>query len=242
LYAIAQVELVEHMRHVGLDRRLTDVQLVADLLVKAGRLRLMPGVTRVYLETGKTWTFACAVDWPGWCRRGKSAQQALDTLSAYAPRYAVVAGGDAISTDFEVVGRIQGDATTDFGAPSVSGKWDDAKLPPAEADRIARLLEKTWTVFDGVVATARAELRKGPRGGGRDRDAIVEHVREAERSYGRKFGVRLPPRTTWDEQRAAYVEAIRAGAPGQSWSARYAARRLAWHVMDHVWEIEDRSS
>jgi len=212
----------------------------SDSIEEAGRLRLMPGVTRVYLETGKTWTFACAVDWPGWGRRGKDAEQALDTLSAYAPRYAVVAGSDAISTDFEVVGRLQGDATTDFGAPSVSGEWDDAKLPAAEADRIARLLERTWTVFDSVVATAPAELRKGPRGGGRDRDAIVEHVREAERSYGRKFGVRLPPRITWDEQRAAYLEAIRAGVPGQSWSARYAARRLAWHVMDHVWEIEDR--
>jgi hypothetical protein len=202
----------------------------------------MPSVTRVYLETGKTWTFACAVDWPGWCRRGTGEQQALDTLSAYAPRYAVVAGRGAIATDLEVVGRVRGNATTDFGAPSVSGAWDDAKLSAAEANRLAGLLEKTWTLFDNVVADAPAELRKGPRGGGRDRDAIVEHVREAERSYGRKMGVRLPPRTTWDAQRAAYLEALRAGIPGQSWPARYAVRRLAWHVMDHVWEIEDRSS
>jgi hypothetical protein len=210
--------------------------------MEAGRLRLMPGVTRVYLETGKTWTFACAVDWPGWCRRGKSAPEALDMLSAYAPRYAVVAGNDAVSTDFEVIGQISGNATTDFGAPSVSGEWDDAVLPPAEADRIAKLLEKTWMVFDSVVAKAPSELRKGPRGGGRDRDAIVEHVRDAERSYGGKIGVSLPPRTTWSEQRIAYAGALRTGIPGQSWSARYAARRLAWHVMDHAWEIEDRSS
>ena len=40
----------------------------------------MPRATRVYLEKGKTWTFACAVDWPGWCRRGKGAQEALDVL------------------------------------------------------------------------------------------------------------------------------------------------------------------
>jgi hypothetical protein len=202
----------------------------------------MPSVTRVYLETGKTWTFACAVDWPGWCRRGKGEQQALDTLSAYAPRYAVVAGRGAISTDFEVVGRVRGDATTDFGAPSVSGEWDRANLSSAEADRLAGLLEKTWIVFDNVVAHAPAELSKGPRGGGRERDAIVEHVRDSERSYGRKMGVRLPPRTAWGEQRAAYLEALRAGIPGHLWLARYAARRLAWHVMDHVWEIEDRST
>jgi hypothetical protein len=202
----------------------------------------MPGVTRVYLETGKIWTFACAVDWPGWCRRGKGEQQALDTLSAYAPRYAVVAGRGVVSTDFEVVGRVRGNATTDFGAPSVTGTWDDARLPAAEADRLAGLLEKTWKVFDKVVAKAPAELRKGPRGGGRDRDAIVEHVRGAEHSYGPKIGVRLPPRTRWEEQHAAYLDALRQDMPGRSWATRYAVRRLAWHVMDHVWEIEDRSS
>lgn len=211
-------------------------------LMQAGRIQLMRGATRVYIEAGRASAFACAIDWPGWCRRGKDAQQALDVLRAYAPRYAVVAGRGAISTNFDVIGQIAGDATTDFGAPSVSGAWDRAALSPAEARRLAVLLEKTWLVFDGVVAAAPSQLRKGPRGGGRDRDAIVEHVREAERSYGRKIGVRVPPRTTWPEQRAACLEAIRAGAPGEAWPARYAARRLAWHVMDHAWEIEDRGS
>jgi hypothetical protein len=210
--------------------------------MEAGRIQLMRGATRVYIEAGRTSTFACAIDWPGWCRRGKDAQQALDTLREYAPRYAVVAGPGGVSTEFDIIGQVPGDATTDFGAPSVSGEWDQAVLPPAEAKRLAGLLEQTWLVFDDAVAAAPAQLRKGPRGGGRDRDAIVEHVREAERSYGRKFGVRVPPRTTWPEQRAAYLEAISAGAPDQRWPARYAARRLAWHVMDHAWEIEDRSS
>ena len=27
---------------------------------------------------------------------------------------------------------------------------------------------------------------------------------------------------------------------GRRWSPRYFARREAWHVLDHVWEIEDR--
>jgi len=114
-------------------------------VLEAGRIDLMSGVTRVYLETGGTWTFACAVDWPGWCRRGKDAQQALDTLRAYARRYAAVAG--TVSTDFEILGQITGDSTTDFGAPSVSGEWDDAELKPGEADRLAMLLEKTWLIF-----------------------------------------------------------------------------------------------
>jgi hypothetical protein len=25
------------------------------------------------------------------------------------------------------------------------------------------------------------------------------------------------------------------------WTARFAARRIAWHALDHAWEIEDRS-
>ncbi|HET6213465.1 MAG TPA: hypothetical protein VFE14_11405, partial [Micromonosporaceae bacterium] len=27
----------------------------------------------------------------------------------------------------------------------------------------------------------------------------------------------------------------------RGWPARYAARRIAWHVLDHAWEIEDKS-
>jgi hypothetical protein len=27
---------------------------------------------------------------------------------------------------------------------------------------------------------------------------------------------------------------------GKRWSPRYFARREAWHVLDHLWEIEDR--
>ena len=25
------------------------------------------------------------------------------------------------------------------------------------------------------------------------------------------------------------------------WTPRYAARRMAWHALDHAWEIEDRT-
>jgi hypothetical protein len=79
-------------------------------------------------------------------------------------------------------------------------------------------------------------------GGGRGRDAIVDHVREAERSFSGKCGARVPPRTPWDQQRETLATALRAGAPGGTWPARYALRRFAWHVLDHAWEIEDRSA
>jgi hypothetical protein len=201
-------------------------------------------VTRVYLEAGKTWTFACAVDWPGWCRRGKGEDAAVEALLDYAPRYRKVAGRSFDPGEVEVVGRLTGNATTDFGAPGAStGRWDKEPLAGDELDRQVALLRAAWRCFDRVVAKAPATLRKGPRGGGRDRDAIAEHVREAERAYGRKIGVRVSPRTEWAEQRAAIVAALRDRAEETpAWTARYAIRRIAWHVLDHAWEIEDRST
>lgn len=196
--------------------------------------------TRVSLEVGKSWVFASTVDWPGWCRRGKGEQAALDALLDYAPRYRAAVGRGFAPGDLTVIGRVAGSATTDFGAPGSPGDWDAEPMPAAETKRQTALLQRIWTHFDEEAAAAPAQLRKGPRGGGRDRDGIVEHVREAERSYARKIGVRAPPRTPWPEQRAAIVAGL--ARPGeQTWPVRYLIRRIAWHVLDHAWEIQDRS-
>jgi hypothetical protein len=201
----------------------------------------MPGVTRIYLEVGERWVFAGAIDWPGWCRRGKGEEAAMDELLDYAARYAEVAGPGFAADELEVVGRVPGNRTTDFGAPGGRGPWDDEPLDTAEAQRQIDLLVASWDYFDAVVQQAPAELRKGPRGGGRDRDAVARHVQEAERSYAPKAGVRVPPRTPWDAQRSSIAAALSAGDAGSAWPARYALRRIAWHVLDHAWEIEDRS-
>ena len=201
----------------------------------------MPSTTPVYLELGRTWTFACALDWPGWCRRGKGEEAALEALAAYADRYAAVVGLSFDPGAFEVVGRLPGSATTDFGAPDGRGPWDDVPLVGDEADRQAERLHACWHALDRAIASAPAELRKGPRGGGRDREAVAGHVQEAERTYARKAGVRLPPRTPWAEQRASLLDAIRTGTADGAWPIRYAVRRIGWHVLDHAWEIEDRS-
>jgi hypothetical protein len=37
------------------------------------------------------------------------------------------------------------------------------------------------------------------------------------------------------------LRAARSGEPLPGWTARYFLRRAAWHVLDHVWEIEDKS-
>jgi hypothetical protein len=209
--------------------------------------------TAVYLEKGSKRVFACALDWPGWCRSGKTEELALAALAAYASRYAVVpaeAGvkfpakaGDAL----DVVERLAGSGATDFGVPGKAAAADEKRLTAAQAGRLADLVAASWAVFDRVVAGAPAELRKGPRGGGRDRDKMVGHVLEAEDAYARQMGIRLPeaePKVVRDAITEA-LRSARAGEPmkdkGKGWLPRYAARRVAWHVLDHAWEMEDRS-
>ncbi len=210
----------------------------------------------VYLEIGAKRTFACALDWPGWCRSGRTEADALSALAASAPRYAAVAAEAGLAfpgvttEDFEVVERVPGDATTDFGAPGKAAGADQAPVTPEDGERLAKLLAASWTVLDRVVASAPASLRKGPRGGGRDRDAVWAHVVGAENGYSRKIGVRhqeVQPddREALEALRGAMLDVIRAGVEpvtaGKPWPLRYATRRIAWHVLDHAWEIEDRS-
>lgn len=215
-------------------------------------------MTDVYLEAGQKRVFACAVDWPGWCRAGKNEEQALEALAAYAARYALVAEQAGLKfpssagSHLEVVERVAGSGSTDFGVPGVVPALDLEPLAKAKAERLATLVEACWTIFDRVVAGAPAELRKGPRGGGRDRDKIVDHVVGAETmAYAPKLGLRLAQPAFDDASavaaaRAAIAEALRTGAHAKrtsgdrGWPPRYAARRIAWHALDHAWEIEDR--
>ncbi len=205
----------------------------------------MTSTLRIALEDGKTWSFASAIDWPGWCRRAKGEDAAVDELLGYGDRYRAVAGPRVEVGPPNVVGRVSGNATTDFGAPGLPGPWDDEPLDAAEAARQVGLLQACWRAFDEAAAAAPAVLPKGPRGGGRDRDGIVEHAREAERTCARKIGVRLPPRAPWDEQRAGIGETLlgesRPEAKAAGWSPRYFLRRTAWHVLDLAWELQDKT-
>jgi hypothetical protein len=195
----------------------------------------------VYLEEGAKRVFACAFDWPGWCRSGKNEEQAMAALKAYASRYAIVAKKAGMAfpkTDrFEIVERLAGSATTDFGAPGAIAVRDRRPPTAKEADRLAALVAAAWAVFDDVVAGAPAELRKGPRGGGRDRDVMVQHVMDAEGAYVRKLGARGGREQILGALRAA----SKAPMSERGWPAPYAARRIAWHALDHAWEMEDRS-
>lgn len=208
---------------------------------------------RILLEVGSKRTFACALDWTGLARSGKTEDEAIQAVRAALPRFAVVAAEAGEPFDataltaapVEVVERVPGNATTDFGAPGVPGAADARPLTAAAGAREVRLVAAAWVTFDRVAAVAPEELRKGPRGGGRDRSKIVEHVTGAEQAYAGAMGIAGASKLPMLELRARMLEEIGQasdGSPlgGKRWPPRYAARRVAWHVLDHLWEIEDR--
>jgi hypothetical protein len=223
----------------------------------------VPTKQRVYLEIGGKRVFAGALDWPGWCRSGRDEQSALQALVDYGPRYKAAmkraATGFTPPRDLSalnVAERLEGNATTDFGAPAIAPKGDDRSVDGREGRRLAGFLRASWKALDGSadVATGRA-LQKGPRGGGRELDQIVRHVLEAEIGYLPKIGgrYRMPKGADITDEmtsvRETVLESIAARARGEpmpprrgsAWSVRYLVRRDAWHVLDHAWEIEDRA-
>jgi hypothetical protein len=217
----------------------------------------IPRRITVGVESTPKRVFASALEWPGWCRAGRDEASALAALSASADRYAAVAPEAGIPfppvtpDELAVVERLPGTSSTAFGVPAVVFAVDRRPTDVADGERLAALVRAAWTILAQIVAAAPSELRKGPRGGGRDRDAIVAHVVGAEHAYAPQIGLRLPEPDPRDTPAVAAVRATIAEVlarptdggpiPGRRWPARYAARRIAWHVLDHAWEIEDRA-
>lgn len=130
-------------------------------------------VIAVTLETTPKKTFACALEWPGWCRSGRDPDAALAALADYAQRYGPVASAAGFplpaTTTLAEVERLPGGATTAFGAPEVTFEADRAPVTPAAATRMAALVRAAWSCFDEVLAVTPESLRKGPRPRLRDR-------------------------------------------------------------------------
>ncbi|MGH8927021.1 MAG: hypothetical protein ACRDWH_01620, partial [Acidimicrobiia bacterium] len=137
---------------------------------------------------------------------------------------------------------------TEFGVPSVIIDLDRRPVTRGQAQKMASLVEAAWSIFDRVAEAAPAELRKGPRGGGRDTAKIIDHVNEADSAYAREIGIKQKPprdRAEVGALRASILDVLRRPSDGsplaeRKWTQRYAARRIAWHTIDHTWEIEDR--
>ena len=210
----------------------------------------------VSIESAEKKVFATAADWPGWSRSGKTEALAVEALASYAERYARVAkraGEPFVTADlrFEVVERSGGGGATEFGIPSNVTRADHRPVTAPAADRLARLVEAAWKTFFSIADAAPEELRKGPRGGGRNTSKIVEHVVGADQGYAASMGVKAKPFDAADlparkSLRAAVLEVLRRPSDGsliegRKWTTRYAAHRVAWHALDHAWEIEDRT-
>jgi hypothetical protein len=201
---------------------------------------------------------AFALDWPGWCRGAKTPEQALDLLESYRTRYRPVADIAGLVADYDTAGKLTvvedkvGTGSTDFWGISFSpSDHEPEPMDDADLDRKLAVLQACWTYFDGVAARVSAEMRKGPRGGGRDRDVIIRHtIRTESEDFAKKVGLRIPERAALTpeglcEHRETYVAAMRAYNAGEgkrmrSWNLPFLIRHSAFHTMDHAWEMEDK--
>ncbi|HEX9056771.1 MAG TPA: hypothetical protein VF818_04500 [Ktedonobacterales bacterium] len=222
----------------------------------------MAHALRVTLEVGPKGKKVAAVapDWPGLERGAKTGDAAIERLQSYLPRYAPVAklagmeaAFAAITSDastVDVVEHYPGTGSTDFWGISFAFSDIDRQDVSREAlERELTLMQACWSYFDGVRSRVSAEMRKGPRGGGRDRDRIVSHTIRTEQEWAEKVGVRTPQGAMLTDEslqahRDAYCHAIRAfhteGKMARTWPLRYLIRHTAFHTLDHAWEMEDK--
>ena len=202
---------------------------------------------------------AFALDWPGWSRGAKTPEQALETLESYRERYRPIAHSAALAHEFDAAGPLAvveehvGTGSTDFWGISFSpSAAEHGTMPAAELERGITLLRACWAFFDAVAARVSPEMRKGPRGGGRDRDPIVRHVvRTESEDFAKQVGLRIPEEAALtpeglQDHREAYVAAMRAYNAGEvprkmrSWTLPFLIRHSAFHTLDHAWEMEDK--
>ncbi len=219
----------------------------------------MTDTLRVILEIGKKErrVVAGAMDWPGLDRWGKTDDDAIAKLTTYLPRYVGVAERAGLSDEFarhldvEVVERVPGSGSADYwGIAHVPSEIECEVLSPADLQRRLQLLRACWSYLDDTAERVSAELRPGPRGGGWTRDEIIRHVHLNEpEQFTRKVEVRTPREVmiTPDGRaahREATLDAIRAynaeRKPARTWPIQFLIRRIAHHVIDHAWEMEDR--
>ena len=219
----------------------------------------MADALRVMLEMGPKGkkVVAVAPDWPGLSRGAKTEDAAIERVLSYVPRYAPVAQLAEMDAAFpatataDVVERYPGTSSTDFwGISFAFSDIDRQEMSSQELERELALMRACWAFFDDVRSRVSAELQKGPRGGGRDRDQIVRHTVATEQDWAKKLG--LPPAQDamlTDEElhahRDAYCDAIRAlhaqGKMARTWPLQFLIRHTAFHTMDHAWEMEDKN-
>jgi hypothetical protein len=201
---------------------------------------------------------AFSLDWPGWSRGAKTDDLALETLESYRTRYRPIARLAKMVREFDAAGPLEvvedkvGPGSTDFwGISFAPSSTEQGPMSKAELDRGITLLRASWTFFDDVAARVSPEMRKGPRGGGRDRDRIIRHtVRTESEDFAKQVGLRIPDEAALSPEglrahRETYVAAMREYNAGEgkrmrSWTLPFLIRHSAFHTLDHAWEMEDK--
>jgi hypothetical protein len=202
---------------------------------------------------------AFGIDWPGWSRGAKTAELALETLESYRVRYRPIADLARMTDEFEASGPLDvvedriGTGSTDFWGISFSpSSTEQEPMDEAEFDRAITILRACWAFFDDVAGRVSPEMRKGPRGGGRDRDRIILHTIVTEsQGFAKGVGLRIPDgaaliTTGLQQYREDYIAAMRAYNAGEvkrrmrSWTLPFVIRHSAFHTLDHAWEMEDK--
>ncbi len=190
---------------------------------------------RVTLETGPKGkkVVAVAPDWPGLERGAKTEQAAIERLLSYVARYVTVTKLAGMESAFstapvvDVVEHYPGTGSTDFwGISFAFSSIDKQGMSSKELERELTLMQACWAFFDDVRRRVSAEMQKGPRGGGRDRDHIVRHTLYAERDWAKMIGVLTPDGAMLATKglkahREAYCGAIRDTTHRASWRARW---------------------
>jgi hypothetical protein len=152
----------------------------------------------------------------------------------------------------ELVEDKVGTGSTDFWGISFSpAATEQGPLSEADLERGITILRACWSFFDDVAVRVSRELRKGPRGGGRDRDRIIRHtIRTESEDFAKRVGLHIPEeaaltRDGLRQHRETYVAAMRAYNAGEgkrmrSWTLPFLIRHSAFHTLDHAWEMEDK--
>ena len=202
---------------------------------------------------------AFSVDWQGWSRGAKTAELALETLESYRQRYRPVAALAGMAREFDAAGALEivedkvGTGSVDFyGMSFAPSATEQGPMGEPELARGITLLRACWAFFDDVAARVSPEMRKGPRGGGRDRNRIIRHtIRTESEDFAKQVGLRIPEEAALSpdglrEHRENYVAAMRAYNAGEvekrmrSWTLPFLIRHSAFHTLDHAWEMEDK--
>lgn len=200
---------------------------------------------------------AYASDWPGWNRGAKTPDKAIEVLESYRQRYRPIAEIAGFDAEFDAAGplievdRYTGTGSTDFWGISFAASPEEREgMSEQQLERRLALLQAAWAFFDQVAKRVSPELKKGPRGGGRDRDQIINHTLGWERTgLAVNVGIKYPEGVLLDpdvlrQYREDYVEALRKhhaeGKKAGKSELAFLIRHSAFHMLDHAWEMGDK--